>query len=125
MLFKPLKFNIRDKKDVPRLEDLKMTVTTTTKGKSKITYYTWWDNGQSVAKFGTFDWWDGKNICDLMVYEKYRKRGYSYQLLDYATKQLGCKALAVEKDNKIARHVYEKYGFKKVDADDRYYYMYI
>lgn len=58
-----------------------------------------------------------------MVYPKYRKQGLSYQVLDYATKTVGCKNLAVSKSNKIAKHTYDKYGFKTTEQDSDYYYM--
>ena len=85
--------------------------------------YTWSDrDGETVAEFKTFNWWDGKNLCDLEVSTKYRKQGLSYELLDYATMKLGCKNLAVEKNNSIAKHVYDKYGFEVTEEDgDRYY----
>lgn len=113
-------------KSIPRLESFKLEITDVMLGKTKGTQYKWVDsNGNPVAKFTTFEWWDGLNISDLRVYARYRNRGYSYQLLDYATKKLGCKALAVRRDNEIAKHVYTKYGFRIVDEDCDYYYMYI
>lgn len=112
--------------NVPKLESFRLEISTVMLGKTEGTQYKWFDNtGRPVAKFITFEWWDGKNISDLRVYSRYRNRGYSYQLLDYATKRLGCKALAVRKGNEIAKHVYDKYGFKVVDQDCDYYYMYI
>lgn len=93
-------------------------------GNTPAVSYEWFDtDGTQVARFHTFDWWDGKNIEDLWVNEKYRGRGYSYQLLDYATKKLGVKNLSVRKDNTIAKHTYDRYGFKTTDEDDEYYYM--
>lgn len=88
--------------------------------------YKWTDDkGSLVAKFTTFKWWDGKNIENLKVYAGYRKNGLSYQLLDYAVHELNCKCLAVDKDNEIAKHVYDKYGFKVVAQDKNKYYMQI
>lgn len=78
-----------------------------------------------VAQLTTFEWWDGKNIENLKVYDDYKKKGLSYQLLDYAVNKLNCKALAVDKDNEIAKHIYDKYGFKVVDQDTNRYYMQI
>lgn len=90
----------------------------------KSTKYTWYnENSEMIATFTVFDWWDGKNICDLEVAEKYRNKGYSYILLDYATKKLNCKCLSVEKSNTLAKKIYDKYGFKVVDQDSKYYYM--
>lgn len=86
--------------------------------------YTWTDpNKNVVARFKTFDWWDGKNVCDLEISPDYRNKGLSYKLLDHATKDLGVKNLAVEKHNKIAKHVYDKYGFAVTDSDKDMYYM--
>ena len=93
-------------------------------GKTPATSYKWFDSNQKpVARFNTFDWWDGKNIEDLFIYDEYKGRRYSYQLLDYATKKLGVKNLSVEKSNTLAKHVYDKYGFKTTYEDDKYYYM--
>lgn len=79
--------------------------------------------GEQVAEFKIWDWWDGKNVSDLEITEKYRGLGLSYQLLDYATKTLKANNLAVKKDNVIAKYVYDKYGFSTADEDDEYYYM--
>ena len=79
--------------------------------------------GERVAEFKIWDWWDGKNVSDLEIAEKYRGLGLSYQLLDYATKTLEANNLAVKKDNVIAKYVYDKYGFSTADEDDEYYYM--
>ena len=80
-------------------------------------------NGDVVAEFKIWDWWDDKNVSDLEISEKYRGLGLSYQLLNYATKKCGARNLAVEKNNTIAKHVYDKYGFQVTDEDDKYYYM--
>ena len=85
--------------------------------------YLWYDGDNLVAKLHTFDWWDGLNIEDLKVEPKYRGQRLSYDLLDFATKELGAKNLAVAKDNDIAKHVYNKYGFKVTEEDNNYYYM--
>ena len=60
---------------------------------------------------------------NLEINEKYRGLGLSYQLLDYATKICGARNLAVKKDNTIAKHIYDKYGFHVTEEDDEYYYM--
>lgn len=93
-------------------------------GKTPAMQYKWTDkNNHPVAEFKIWNWWDGVNVSDLEINEKYRGRGLSYQLLDYATKKLGVRNLAVNKTNGIAKHVYDKYGFKVVDQDDDLYYM--
>lgn len=80
-------------------------------------------SGDRVAEFKIWDWWDGKNISDFEISEKYRGLGLSYKLLDYATKKCGAKNLAAKKSNTIAKHVYDKYGFQVTEEDDEYYYM--
>lgn len=93
-------------------------------GKTPSTQYIWrTNNGDVVAEFKIWNWWDGKNISDLEIREKYRGLGLSYQLLDYATKRCGAINLAVEKCNTIAKYIYDKYGFRVTDENDLYYYM--
>ena len=93
-------------------------------GKTPSIQYTWrTNNGDIVAEFKIWNWWDGKNVSDLEISEKYRGLGLSYQLLDYATKRCGAINLAVEKNNTIAKYIYDKYGFRATDEDDEYYYM--
>ena len=93
-------------------------------GKTPSIQYKWHTkNGNLVAEFKIWDWWNGKNISDLEIREKYRGLGLSYQLLDYSTKICGAKNLAVNKSNAIAKYIYEKYGFQVTDEDDEYYYM--
>lgn len=107
-----------------QLGNLTMTKTKVQLGKTPADQYVWHaKNGEKVAELKTWDWWDGRNISDFEIAPKYRGNGYSYQLLDYATKKLGVKNLAVEKSNAIAKHVYDKYGFKETAKDNKYYYM--
>lgn len=95
-----------------------------TLGKTPAVQYKWTDkDGDPVAEFKVWNWWDGVNVSDLEIDKKYRQKGLSYQLLDYATKKCGAKNLAVRKTNDIAKHVYDKYGFEVVDQDDELYYM--
>lgn len=106
------------------IRNLNMTTKRVMLGKTPSIQYTWHTrNGNHVAEFKIWDWWDGKNISDLEISEKYRGLGLSYQLLNYATKKCGARNLAVEKSNTIAKHVYDKYGFQTTDEDDKYYYM--
>ena len=101
-----------------------MTIKQVMLGKTPSIQYIWrTNNGDIVAEFKIWDWWDGKNVSDLKISEKYRGLGLSYQLLDYATKQCGARNLAVNKSNTIAKHVYDKYGFQVTDQDYEYYYM--
>lgn len=93
-------------------------------GETLATQYIWTDeNGNKVAEFKIWDWWDGINVSDLEVYGEHRRKGLSYQLLDYAVVKCGARNLAVCKTNSIAKHVYEKYGFKIVEQDDDMNYM--
>lgn len=92
-------------------------------GDTPARQFIWSDKDKQVAKLNVFDWWDGLNIEDLEINPDYRGKGLSYKLLDFATKKLGAKNLAVAKDNTIAKHVYDKYGFEVTDEDNDYYYM--
>lgn len=115
-----------EEKSSIKLSNFKMSSKKVDLNGTSGTQYEWKDNKDNlVAKFTTFEWWDGENIEGLVVTDDYKKKGLSYQLLDYATKELGCKCLDVDKNNKIAKHVYDKYGFKVVDYDDDLYYMQI
>ena len=109
---------------IKELKNLNMTTKHVMLGETPSTKYTWHTkNGYTVAEFKILDWWDGKNVSDLEINEKYRGLGLSYQLLDYATKICGARNLAVKKDNTIAKHIYDKYGFHVTEEDDEYYYM--
>lgn len=110
--------------DAKELRNLNMTTQPVVLGKTPSIQYKWHTkNGNHVAEFKIWDWWDGKNISDLEISENYKGLGLSYQLLDYATKRCGAKNLAVKKSNIIAKHVYDKYGFQVTEEDDEYYYM--
>lgn len=111
-------------KDAEELRNLNMATQQVMLGKTPSIQYIWHtNNGDIVAEFKIWDWWDGKNISDLEICEKYRGLGLSYQLLDYATQRCGAKNLAVKKNNAIAKYVYTKYGFQPVDEDEENYYM--
>lgn len=118
---KGMKWGVR--KDKLSLNTFQLSIRNVNLSGTQGTTYTWLNKKKQVAQFTTFDWWDGKNIENLKVYDGYKGQGLSYQLLDYATKKLGCKSLAVKKDNKIAKHVYDKYGFKVSEEDADTYYM--
>lgn len=117
--------NITNKKEnVKEITDLILTTKQMMLGQTPSIQYIWrTNNGDVVAEFKIWDWWDGRNVSDLEIREKYRGLGLSYQLLDYATKRCGAINLAVEKSNTIAKYVYDKYGFRVIDEDDEYYYM--
>lgn len=102
---------------------LKTSKTKIKLGKTPAVKYTWTDNkGLKVAQFEVWDWWDGKNLSSFEIFGDYKGIGLSYKFLDYA-KKLGVKNLAVKKENAIAKHAYDKYGFKTTAEDDGYYYM--
>ena len=110
--------------DAEEHRNLNVTTEQVMLGKTPSIQYKWHTkNGNLVAEFKVWDWWNGKNISDLEINEKYRGLGLSYQLLDYATKICGARNLAVKKDNTIAKHIYDKYGFHVTEEDDEYYYM--
>ena len=117
--------NITNKKEnVKEITDLILTTKQMMLGQTPSIQYIWrTNNGDVVAEFKIWDWWDGRNVSDLEIREKYRGLGLSYQLLDYATKRCGAINLAVEKSNTIAKYVYDKYGFRVTDENDEYYYM--
>lgn len=109
---------------IKELRNLNMTTKHVMLGKTLSIQYTWHTkNGDVVAEFKIWNWWDDKNVSDLEISENYRGLGLSYQLLDYATKKCGARNLAVKKGNTIAKHVYDKYGFQVTEEDDEYYYM--
>lgn len=114
----------REMEIIKELKNLNMTTEQVMLGKTPSIHYKWHTkNGNRVAEFKIWDWWDGKNISDLEISENYKGLGLSYQLLDYATKRCGARNLAVKKSNTIAKHVYDKYGFQVTDEDNAYYYM--
>ena len=93
-------------------------------GNTPAIQYKWTDRkGKPVAEFKIWDWWDGVNVSDLEISKDYRGKGLSYELLDYAVNKCGARNLAVRKNNTIAKHVYDKYGFETTEEDDTYYYM--
>ena len=114
----------RERRRDIELRNLNMTAKPVMLGRASSIQYEWHTkSGDCVAEFKIWDWWDGKNISDFEISEKYRGLGFSYELLDYATKRCGAKNLAVKKNNAIAKHVYNKYGFQTVDEDEENYYM--
>lgn len=104
--------------------NLNLTAKQVMLGETPSIQYKWYTNsGDYVAEFKIWDWWDGRNVSDLEINKRYRGVGLSHQLLDYAVKQCGARNLAFQKNNEIAKHVYEKYGFQVTEEDDEYYYM--
>ena len=93
----------------------------------KLDFY---DNGTKVgtASLSAIDT-DQPFIYDLEVNKELRGKGYGNQIVDYLVKNYGANDLAVSGDNEIAKHLYEKHGFKKrfdyPDGKDRLDYMQI
>ncbi len=93
-------------------------------GETNANRYVLTDNsGLRVAKFEVWDWWDGKNISGLEIFDPYKRQRLSYEILDYAVNEIGVRNLAVEKANLIAKHVYDKFGFEITEEDETRYYM--
>lgn len=87
--------------------------------------YIWFDDNQLVAMVGSCEYTDDKTkwIASLEIVKKYQGYGLSKQILDYATKSMKCKYLSVNKNNKVAKKVYDDYGFKVYEESDTMYYM--
>ena len=76
--------------------------------------YAWIDKDGNLAAYCTVDDSKDKNIwiTAVEVTKDYQGYGLSKQLLDVATKELKANALSVSVNNKLAKNIYEKYGFK-------------
>ena len=87
--------------------------------------YIWFDGNELVAMVGSCEYTDDKTkwIVSLEITKNYKGYGLSKQILDYATKTMKCKYLSVNKNNKIAKKVYDDYGFKVYQESDTMYYM--
>ena len=87
--------------------------------------YIWFDNDKLAAMVGSCLYTDDKTkwIVSLEIIKDYRGYGLSKQILDFATKTMNCKYLSVNKNNKIAKKVYDDYGFKVYHESDTMYYM--
>ena len=78
--------------------------------------YAWIDKDDNLVAYCTVD--DSKSkddhiwITAIEVYKQYQGYGLSKQLLDVAVKELKGDALSVAVDNKVAKNIYDKYGFK-------------
>ena len=87
--------------------------------------YIWFDNDELVAMVGSCEYTDDKTkwIVSLEITKNYKGYGLSKQILNYATKNMDCKYLSVSKNNKLAKKVYDDYGFKVYQESDTMYYM--
>ena len=118
------------KKELIKLSDLELrTRHRNDEGKSIV--LSWYDNNVFVAMIliDTIPASDGyKWFGSFRISKKYRNHGLSEQILKLATSdKYKAGALAVNKDNEIAIHVYKKIGFEisKTRTDKEYYYMYL
>lgn len=87
--------------------------------------YIWFDCDELVAMVGSCEYRDDKTkwVVSLEITKNYRGYGLSKQILDYAVKNMNCKYLSVNKNNKIAKKVYDDYGFKVYRESDTMYFM--
>lgn len=87
--------------------------------------YIWFNNDKLVCMIGSCEYTDDhtKWIVSLEIMKEYRGYGLSNQLVDFAVKSMNCKYLSVNKNNEVAKKIYDKYGFKVYHEDDTMYYM--
>ena len=86
--------------------------------------YLFIDNDKLVAVVAVETKEDGSKWgTALEIFNPYKGKGLSYKLLDIATKDLGIEYLSVRKTNKLAIHIYEKYGFKSYKETDSQFFM--
>lgn len=87
--------------------------------------YMWFKENDLVCYVGSCQYTDDhtKWIVSLEIIPKYRGYGLSNQILDYCVKSMKCKYLSVNKNNELAKKIYDKYGFKVYHEDKTMYYM--
>lgn len=109
------------KKQYPDLRHVRCKDTDT----YKCDGYMWFDKENLVAQVGSCEYLDDgtKWIVSLDIMKDYKGHGLSKQILDFATKTMNCKYLSVDKNNKLAKMIYDEYGFKVYYEDDDLYYM--
>lgn len=109
------------KKQYPDLRHVRCKDTDT----YKCDGYMWFDKENLVAQVGSCEYLDDgtKWIVSLDIMKDYKGHGLSKQILDFATKTMKCKYLSVDKNNKLAKMIYDEYGFKVYYEDDNMYYM--
>lgn len=109
------------KKQYPDLRNVRCKDTDT----YKCDGYMWFDKENLVAQVGSCEYLDDgtKWIVSLDIMKDYKGHGLSKQILDFATKTMKCKYLSVDKNNKLAKMIYDQYGFKVYYEDDYLYYM--
>lgn len=109
------------KKQYPDLRHVRCKDTDT----YKCDGYMWFDKENLVAQVGSCEYLDDgtKWIVSLDIMKDYKGHSLSKQILDFATKTMKCKYLSVDKNNKLAKMIYDQYGFKVYYEDDDLYYM--
>ena len=87
--------------------------------------YMWFKDDNLVCYVGSCQYTDDKTkwIVSLEILPKYRGYGLSNQILDFCVKSMNCKYLSVNKNNELAKKIYDKYGFKVYHEDKTMYYM--
>lgn len=87
--------------------------------------YMWMDGENLVCHVGSCQYLDDKTkwIVSLEIAKNYKGHGLSKQLIDYAVKNMKCKYLSVDKSNKLAKMIYDEYGFRVYQEDKKMYYM--
>lgn len=87
--------------------------------------YMWFKDDNLVCYVGSCQYTDDKTkwIVSLEIVPEYRGYGLSNQILDFCVKSMKCRYLSVGKTNKLAKKIYDKYGFKVYYEDKTMYYM--
>ena len=87
--------------------------------------YMWLDNNKLACMVGSCEYRDdhSKYIVSLEVTDEYKGYGLSKQLLAFAVNDMKCSKLSVNKNNEVAKKVYDDFGFKVFHEDDNMYYM--
>lgn len=58
-------------------------------------------------------------ITSLDVFPDYRNYGLGNQVLDYAVRKMGANSLTVAYDNKVAKKMYDDYGFREMKGEGK------
>lgn len=87
--------------------------------------YMWFKENDLVCYVGSCQYTDDntKWIVSLEILPEYRGYGLSNQILDFCIKNMKCRYLSVNKNNELAKKIYDKYGFKTYYEDKTMYYM--
>lgn len=87
--------------------------------------YMWFKDDNLVCYVGSCQYTDNNTewIVSLEILPEYRGYGLSTQILDFCVKSMKCKYLSVNKNNELAKKIYDKYGFKVYHEDKTMYYM--